>query len=561
MIRNFSFAGLGAAALIGLVSTVPAQELAVPGKSPANPTLVVSIPDTAQLWQALKDSAVGGPASQLLEISDAIPEAERAQIEKGLETTLNTETLLSETLEGVDAYFITVGGYSGLLMNLDFSDAAMPGRIMDQLKREAAAASGISGGINADTVSDSTSGAVRSVYLPAFEIFLAAEGSVLTYSTMRLGLESALANEGRTLFDSEFFVRSMTHLEDLEGHMWAFGEMTDAAPLLETLVPQEQAASIAAMSSKVAATKMDISKDHIRMSSFVHQDDMPMAERRYAMTAPPAGDLRILNFFSADSLAMTATNHFDGLALLETMAAELSKVPGAPITSERIDETLRGFSTILGFDLRNDLLANLGPHLGFSLKELDLSGPAPKFDFLLATSVKDTTRFANFMEAGKKALDGMVAPAGAQQQAASAYRTEEFQGATLDIYTLASPTGDLTPTFTLTSDGVFLFALSEETVKNAISLSSGGSNSVLEGAAYRKLTESAGDTLNGVTLIDSARLMTQLEEQIGAALLGANNLSSARRQSLLEFLRATKNITTATTYKSNGKKDDVVIQF
>lgn len=564
MIRNSMIAALGAAAILSAASALSAQTLAVPGKTPANPTLVVSIPDTALFWNSLTESRAGKTAGELLEISGAIPPDERSQIELSLGTPITTANLLSSATTGIDAYFITVGGFSGMLFNIAFTDAAMPGRIMDHLKREAAASSGVSGGIGADTVSDNTSGGVRTVYLPAFEIFLAADGNVLTYSTMRLGLESALNNEGRTLFDSEFFVRSMSNLSGVESQLWAFGEMTDAAPLLETLLPRDSAASVGSMSAKVAASKLNIQKDRVQVSTFVHQDDMPMAQRRYAMTAPPAGDVRILNYFGADTLALTATNHFDGLSLLETMAAELGKVPGAPITPDRVEEGLRGFSTMLGFDLRNDLLANLGPHLGFSLKELDLSGPTPRFDFLLATSVKDQGRFGNFLEAAKKALDGITAPPAGQQAPAGAspYRSETYQGATLDIYTLPlGPGAEVTPTFTLTPDGIFLFALSESTVKGAIDLSRGGGNSVLQGDTLRRLAESAGTSRNSVAVLDMARLMAPLEEQIGAALLTNNNLSTTRRQAMLELLKSTKSVGMATTYKANGKKDDVLLFF
>ncbi len=563
MLRTTTLAGIMALA----AAIAPGQNLAVPGKTPANPDLIVSIPSTPALWGALSATPISGLLGPMSQPAGGIP-AELKALEGEIGLKLDPADFFTETLSGLDIYYLTINEYPGFVANLAFQDALMPGKIIDQLKKDAAGSSGSSAGIGADTIVESSNGRTRILSLPAFEIYLAADENVLVWSNLKLGLDSAVSDEGRALFASEFFKRSMDSLSKESGQAWAFGDVTAYQAALASATPPVAGTVTPTRSS--SAYKLQIGKDFAKLSSFTHQDDMPMAKRRYAMTSPPAGAVPITSYFSSDSLLTIGTNHFDGLAILETSLDTLSSIPNSPVKASQIEENLKASRASLGFDVRNDLLANLGPALGLDIIKADASNGGT-LDLVLVSAVKDVTRFKNVVAALEKLAEGMPAapkegepaakPGEAAKTTAVAER-ETWEGIEITSYSfltgLAGLGGVLSPAFAITEDNHFVLAISKDTLKSAITRGKAGKGGILSSDKGSRIAKLVDEDRNSLVTLDIESLVAGFAAAIDSGVPTAG-ATPEQSKALLAFVKALKFFGMGTSYRDNGEKHTMVI--
>src|SRR5690606_18575366 len=100
---------MGAAALVMvggfLGGSLPAQELAVRGKTPGNPVLMGSVPDAGKLWGKYARSPLGREVEKARKEHGALPQnsttaAEIARIEEQLGLSLDPAELFGSTITG-----------------------------------------------------------------------------------------------------------------------------------------------------------------------------------------------------------------------------------------------------------------------------------------------------------------------------------------------------------------------------------------------------------------------------------------------------------------------------
>jgi hypothetical protein len=568
-------ARLGAAALLLTATFAGAQEPAVAGKTPANPLLIVSVPNSSQLWKSLAQSEFG---RQLL-TTVALPglgAGDAAQMEKQLGFSLLPSDLFTKTVTGFDLYVVENNSEVGFVANVRFSDEAVPQRILDQMKKDAAHSQGMSGGTSADTVADTTTDGIRQLSLPAFQMHFAADKSVLVWSNQKAALDSAFKNEGQAIFASAFFKRYMDQIADEGGDFWAFGEASKVFPYIDPFLPGTKAGSLETLGTMVVAVKAKAEADHLKIVAFQHQEDMKSAQRRYAMAAPPPGDVSIMNFFPSDSKLAFGTNHFDGLSILETTLESVEGSEGSPITAEQIEQQIQSSRAMLGFDLRNDLIANLGPDLGFAIVPVSGAGEgALPFDITLVTHVKDPDRFnaiLGILEESAGDLAAAPPPAAPPKPLAKgeptptptpvptpAIESEEFQGETIKF--IASPSGPaagIQPGYTFTKDGYFLLALNKETIKAALT-SSKGSGGLMDNATVQEGSRLLEQNRNSLFTVDVKGIAALLESNKALLTSTMEPVAQAEFDTFLATLKTLKSITATTIYKNFGKKQELLV--
>ncbi|MEO8377044.1 MAG: DUF3352 domain-containing protein, partial [Candidatus Sumerlaeota bacterium] len=463
-----------ASILIAFSAPVLAQNLAVKDRTPANPLLIVSVGDAPGFWKSLGESKFGKLVERDFTLPGMTPQ-ERAPIEKSLGFSLEPADLFTQTVKGFDAYFMQVNDEPGFVINLQLRDTATVTKVLDQVKKECATAQGNAGGVSASTVVDTvTSAGVRHLSLPAFQIYLAADGSTLIWSNQKESLESAFRDEGKAIFTSDYFKRYMDKLNNDSGKAWLFGEVTKLGPFLG----EDTAASFGSMGGTTLGAKIDADKTRLKVSLFQHQEDMPSAQKRYAMTAPAADDIAVVNYFPGDTSLFFGTNHFDGLSILE-MASEAAKDDAeSPLSAAKIDEKLKSGKALLGFDAKEDVIANLGPDFGFGLtasgSDKDAKFP---FDLIVVSHVKNRERFDAVLKTLEDSANASAAPPAARRRAPKsadpnaatppptpvptpAIQSEEFEGVTIK-YTASVPSakesvGDIAPGYAMTKDDYFI---------------------------------------------------------------------------------------------------------
>lgn len=562
------------------IAASPAQELAVPGRTPGNPLVILGIPNTTALCKSLSQSDMGRKmlATPIL---PGISADDQATLEKQLGFSLNTADLLSNTIRGVDVYLLKNNEQLGFAVNVKFYDEATPGAILNQIKKDATQATGVAGGAAADTVVDTTAGGVRQLILPAFEICLAAEGSTLVWTNQKSSLESAFSNAGQAIFSSTYFKRYMDPLKDETSNAWMFGEVGKALPYLQDYFPANAKAYLQSIGSMVVSAKGDFAADHFKVSSFMHEEDMSVAQRRYTMTAPPPGEVMITNYFPEAAIIAFGTNHFDGLSILESVLESLDQAQESPVTSQQVEQQFQSSRALLGFDLKSDLIANLGPDFGVAIIPSERSDKADgdlPGDMVLITRIKDAERFKGVLDildhsasdlaastsppqAAPPPKSGPNAETPAPTAAPPTLQQEDFEGAVIKY--IKSPDGSpysLSPGYCLSPDGFFLFALNKESIKRSLSVSKGG-KSLFEQENLRKTREYLDPNRNAVLALQVKPLVALLESSQDKLISTMPEGSGASMAKFISAIKPLSSITVQSGYKSGGKKQEILLQF
>lgn len=579
MMRNGMAAGAAGAALVfGVLSEAAAQSVAVPGRTPANPQLLISIPDTSALWGGLSASGGGRAAIDYVKARDwfAGPAGERIEgLEEQLGFSLAPEELLTETLAGVDMYLVEQGPRTGFVINATFTNPEAPGAILDLLMSEAKASRGISGGVSADTVIESHDENGRVLSLPAFEIYMAVQGSTMTYTNAKSSLESTMADEGRALFDSDYFARYMSTLRNDASLAWMFGEFAH----LGSLAPRVDPAMLEPYEMAVAGVKFNATADYMKLSMFRHQETMRESERRYALAAPPPGDVEVFNYFPQNTALAIGTNYFDGAELLEGVLDSLENARDQmPLDRAAIEQQLQNSRMLLGFDVRNDLLYNIGPNLGLAVGALDLqaaaASPFPAPEILFVTEVKDRDGFTAVVDKLSAMVNLMLAPATEPAERAGegeatptpaptpepAVQTASYQGEQV-FYVEADQlaAAGISPAWCLTSDGRFLLSADREKLEKALATGAGGGDSLMASEAYQKVLSNLEALKNTLFVADMGAVIGMLESQQSMITRGMNPEQAAQYEEGMALLRQISSVAACAAYRNNGKRQEYLV--
>ena len=568
-LARFVSSALLAAALGGAAQ---AQTLAAPERIPANPTAVLSIPDTQALWAGLADAPITKAVSEAV----AAPHVKESdnwlrfvtqsdQLQKSIGVALWPSELLGKHLVGVDIYVVENADKSlGMATVVKCVDPETPQRVLDHIKQEATTAKGVAGGYTAETVVEKTISGKRALILPAFSLALVADGPLLTWATSETVLVSSMEGKGAAYLNSEAFQAEMQGLSDEKGEIWMQGDLARLAPIL-----RGAGASLKQLTAQHGAAKISVAKDAIKISTFAPLTAMEGLDKRYALAAPAPGDVTVLNFFSSDALMVFGSNYFDGLTLLDKATETLSSIPDSPITGHQVEEQVATSRTTMGFDLRNDLLGNLGPDFGMAVEKVILPGQEggkPQLAAVVVTKVKNRERFQTVIDH----LEAMVAPppptpvpnAKGTPAAgpASPLRSESVDGGTLRIFD--SPQLEafgLKPSYLLSDQDYFLFALSPEGVKNAQARFRGGNDSLVQSPLYKQASAKMETTRNSLVLLPTAKVVAALRGN--AATLGSSLTPEQKleMETGLKLLESMQSIAVGTIYKREGKKQEILL--
>ncbi len=557
--------GLALGAVLFSPTGVSGRQLAVGGTTPANPTLVISLPNAPEFWSELMDSPVGPLAFGNLRLPGlaTLSPSSIEEIESELGFSLAVGDLMTRTIEGLDFYMVENEAYPVFLVNMAFRDVNAPGRILAQVQKEASSATGNASGIAASTVvTQQTPTGGELVSLPAFEMFLRAEGNVLTWTNDRGAMDTSAANAGAALFESEYFQRAMTNLEGEPSHLWLFGELNTLTEHLEGGVFTPQASSVAPLSDFTASMKFFVGEDHLKLASFTHQDDMAISQRLYTMTAPPPDEVGIFKYFPGEALGAFGTNHFDGIALLDSFVAQVQEMPNLPVGADQIERQITASRAQLGFDIRTDLLGNLGPDLGISLNGVaPATAGIPDVDLLFVCGIRDTTRFRNVLNVLDRTLNQFFAPPPPQDGSPrpSITRRETHGGTEVVSYEIPAAEGvTLAPAYAVTPGGMFLLGLKADTVKGALDMAGNGGGGFLASPTIAQSLEQTTPMRNSLFILPVPRLLDLVNTGMALGGVSPDSAEAANANALLE---AIKTVVISTTYGNGGRLQEILVQM
>jgi hypothetical protein len=533
-----------------LVAATPlwASNLAVPGHTPANPVAILSVPKTKVALKNLTASQFGAHLVAQREAAFQQSEGLRARFAE-ISTTLGAEvtpsSLLTDQVQGIDFYAVDIDQLPVYVTAIRFNQPGVTGKLIDQLKSDANAASGVSGGHPANTTVEKPFDGGRTISFPAFELYLAEiDGVTLLHSTSFDALQSAVKNEGAALLTSAYFTRSEAGLGEARADMWAFGSMERVAPILGAVLGAGDSLLANALPPQGSA-RFAFEKDHLALHAFTPVDDMPPAQKRHAIAAPPPGKIAALSYVPGNALAAYSTNHFDGISLLEDLLATIDTLPGMDGTANTVNTRLAASRKELGFDPKTDLLGALGPDatialLSYTAGEQLLAMPKST-DVVYVGWVKEPERFKNVIATLEEFISPPPKPSADKNAPpptpVNPITTETFEGVTVSSVAKPSLAWAM-------ADGYFLVGSTPHAVKESIRASKSADSSIAANPDLKRAAALAEETLNGMTVIAPDLL---------APLLPADAADAA------PWLEKSSLLSVTTAFRPTGKRTDAIL--
>lgn len=277
---------------------------------------------------------------------------------------------------------------------------------------------------------------------------------------------------------------------------------------------------------------------------------------------PPVKRIGASSYLIKKALLASVQNNLDGLLLydnIEDMLTRLSALlpmMGAASPSETpkgmIDQMVSSFEQRMGFSIRDDLLAAIGPEFGFVISDLQMGMP-PSIGMGLVVQVKDKARLGDVMAKVEKVITEEVNkqfPMGMGQMGTPGEASSlQFQPLPYKETTIRSLTLDGQGIFQIgyAFDGDYLlFGISNDWIQKAIDGSRMSSESIEALAEWntvspyfpRGITQAA--TIN---LEEIVRMLTSLFQMQMAMMGQTDNEKMARAQMFLETLSCFNNVT------------------
>lgn len=566
IVTRFVGAGCLTLGVLSFPHLVAAHQLAVPGNSPANPVAVLSVPDAGEVWEKLGETPIRGALMKYFADASAsgnplvvaIQEQGRTAGEE-LGFSLHPDELFTRTLRGFDLYSVTSGGAPALVGVFAFNNEQAPRRILDQLKREVRQAGGTSGGFRADAMEESVVAGRTILDLPAFALHLSAQGNVLVVANDRNALDSSAADQGRVTFNSDFFKRYDDGLGDAPGDIWFFGEPQALMPLALRGLLNPGVFAPDPEIQKNAIARLSIHQDSLLTTTFMPTVDMEITQQRLARAAPVPSDLPFVAALPESGVFHFASNYFDGLAAVDGLIESLTSVPGSQVQKSQIQEQMTASTTLLGFDLQNDLFANLGPEAVLLITSVGSDPNAPiwsQMEGAILVGVRDEILMEEVLEIFEESA---TAPATATREAVSFINEAETPHGEYRYFevSLLAQMG-LVPSYQLTPGGKLLVTTNRELMERMLEVRAGEAASIMADANYQSILDALKDNRNSIYHV---KLPTVFRHFVGTPLLGATQEGGDQHKSLLELLSVLKSYTVSLQYHSEGRLMEYLIRL
>ena len=390
------------------------------------------------------------------------------------------------------------------------------------------------------------------------------------YGSHKAMVETAVVDEGSALFASEYYIRHMEGLSDEKYLLWGFSDFQRLTPELRKMFPGSSTTGLGYFGNGSTSFKLSADNARLRLTTYSPLENMSDAERRYALTAPPAGPLRSLNYIDRHSIYSYATNHFDGLSLIEQSVEAFKDVEGLGLSQELVETRLSDSSAVLGFDPKNDLLAILGPELAISIANVPQDAVQTGTfggDLLLLVGVKDRALMEENLTTFESVLQNNFAPPANQQPNAApsprvvkSERVGETDVRTLDVEALRK--NAISPSWALTPDNLMLITLQKKTLVSALSIASGGSKeSILADSRFDRVAAESGENRHALMMLPLSRLtsLAGLSDAFTGPI--ASDAKRAEAVQLVKILSLINEVVVSTTYRPKGKKQESMIFF
>jgi hypothetical protein len=543
----------GAAGMAALIFSTPcerrvAARVAHPDVIPANPIYVVSVPDTAACWAAIKGNALYDSLSKLLQQPQFAAQLDEVlrqvkDVEAGLGFGLGAESL-SKVVSALDIFIEagkTPGEVNGALV-LKVADRARLNKLVALIEKAAdrALAADDKGSTPSGAAAPTTSsvvmrrdrdGVMVSEYSlgQAQPVFSASDGDLYVLATSENVVLSTLrrAKAPGGGFGSRPEYKALTERLGEDGHVFIYTDQ-QAAATMGGPVPEEierfQAMMREILPLGLSGNALTFNPASVVYRSYTLYSGEGEGSFAGLGTKYPADKpMEIIGYAPADSSLVLATNIFDARGILGTarsLAENLGKVD--------LEAQLSAADKTLGFSIAKDLVPALGNEIQLVVNSVRMSGGLPQVDAALVVGVADEQRMKNVLLAVERSLEKQMASnplaAGGSRPGQKAPALQTMTDGPLTIRYAESPLGaGLTPCYAF--DGKYLLiATSTDSLKRLVSVKSSGSG--LPGSGEMKAL--GGKVSTQAHMFQFLNLGQMVDMALGIAEMAGANLGEVK---------------------------------
>ncbi len=563
-----------------------AESFNAPHLLPPSSCFVLSISDCPQTWAHIKTTPLYREYQALMAnpvVTDNIHYKEfdlkRRKCELAAGFPLSLDTIAGQMLSGIDMAVIapqSIGTPVSVLIIAETSDLEKVRKLLPLLEKEAA------------SPADKTPGATPSPTPQVSKYYK----TVAIRTIPNSGLQYALVGKYLIISNGESHIRET--IDRLKGELkTTLTTSPDFAPLFEKamkgLKPTAQdlfyvvdnskmtkalmqmlpgmALITGSSAMKVASKTCNVGSVNIRTNSVTFNSytpfsaDQPDLMQQLIRKYPPQS-LASLRYVPQGTLFCSASNLFDGPIFYDmyySMFALLGNMGGFPAmknTQADLDTEIAELENTLGFKLKEDLAASLGPEFCFAMNNVTFASyfPIPTIDMAFIFQVKDRSKMTMIMQKLEqliqKSITGQAAPTAQPSTLQLTLQTTVHNGVTIRFLPFPDP---FNYSLCYAFDGPFLLLeTTVENMKNLLNVKKGTSQGVVKDLEFQTLMQQLPEKQNQFLYVAVTNILRMIKtittRQFGASPPDQVNMPMA----ILDALTSLRICTVSTTSDGSG---------
>ncbi len=521
-----------------LVLTAPlaagAQSVSVPEHVPGDIKGMITVTDMNGAWNSWSATPLAKSIESFFRLpalqnepdfQEFVLEIDKAELELGY--GLRPNQLLGETIRGLDIYVVRpeTQAEPDFVVVSKFSHADRVEKLVSYLKsmEEEENADRSAAGLPPVELTSTTIGDVEVTGSEELQFQFGGSGDVFLFSNSLTALESAITSTGADrLKGVEPLQRGYSKVSDRAGQVTFYLDGSEALKAASQFAPTND---FGTLTTGPTVGTLNFTPQGIDFAWFTGMDNPTEAEKA-VLAIPPSPMKGILSFMDGTPLFAASSNQLDGPLLLRLSEEAASTDPSA---MGQMDAFKQQIETMTGLDFEEEIVPAFGPDVSLAIQDINFAGGMmPQFDALAILKIRDAEKAGIVIDKFEQQMAMLMTEQMRQMNPSAPAATpniSDYQGTTLrSIPFSGGPVPiPLSLTHAVTSDGYWILALSEDSIKAALGRHTGGGNSL---AAVTSSASSSGripGEFNTLTVMNFRQMATTVGQVVPmfAGMMGA----------------------------------------
>jgi hypothetical protein len=582
--------------MFGSVRYTPAH-LVAGEHIPSDSMMVLSFSDTAGLWNAAKQTSVYQGVSDIFRIPliQSNPDFQQFLLDKKtaeqrLGFSLDPESLLTNVITGMDMA-LTLREQKveepDLVVIVKFKTPELAQKILKEIETEAEKSASKNepaqetGAIDkpkpVSPVQRQTIAGQTVMVIPEDGLWACQKGNLVIFSSSERMMTRSLNSPAEGgIRKSEFIGQAMNAMgKPTSSHMFLY---MDYVGILKAVTQNNPTATASLKMFENMVTNLrlvaiaNVAADHLEIRGYAPNPGNDPAFAELASLYPPS-EIQARRFSPAGTLLSAFWNNFDGPRQFDPLMRMFAKAGAAEIESEsssqemeslfemQMKQQLGMIEAMLGFKIKDDLLAAIGPEVGLVLDNVTfnpLTGPIPVVDIALVSQIRDKAKLDLVLGKIESYLTTqlpMLMQAGGAKPSPLTMRSVTFREGMGKVLVLPQVPA-YTPGWIIAGNYVVIGS-TENALKKASQAYSGEVASLTTSPEYRKASAYLPQKTNSEFILGVKNIVTFISNL--AVIFGGANLEGDQGVLFLALMDTLKTLEVAYASSSSSTKGETIL--